>query len=336
MKDSFSFLSLIYNQEKYIIEHLESIKYLVLTYASKIDVDLIINDDASIDSTIFLVDAWLVKNQNIFRHVTKIYNKVNIGTVASLNNIRKANRAERWKIGAGDDVYSFENIFENTVHDDNTAFVSGFPLYIYDGELRSNKISNLLIVATQEVYKNKSLLYRFKHTSYNNAPSMTYSMKCLNNQNVIEYISKFKIIEDWPLQIAISREYNDYKFKLVYKIFTYYRKTSGSAYYVFNEKFNKDINNIYEDLISRETSIVEKIRLKSRRNCFYSNNFFVKRIFNIDYYIFLVSCIYFSFSILKRYISLDINFEKHKQHQNNIKYFSDSFLESLKKNDFNS
>jgi hypothetical protein len=332
MKDSFSFLSLIYNQEKYIIEHLESVKYLVLTYAANINVDLIINDDASSDSTTLLVDAWLISNHHIFRHVTKIYNKVNIGTVASLNNIIKPNRAERWKIGAGDDVYSFENIFENTAHDNNTAFVSGFPLYIYDGEIRSNKISNLLITATQEVYKNKTLLYRFKHTSYNNAPSMTYSMKCLNNQNVIEYISKFKIIEDWPLQIAISREYNDYKFKLVYKIFTYYRKTSGSAYYVFNEKFNNDINDIYEDLISRETSIIEKIRLKSRRICFNSKNIFIKRIFNIDYYIFLFSSIYFSFSILKKYLSLDINFEKHKLHQKNIKILSDTFIESIKKN----
>ena len=135
------------------------------------------------------------------------------------------------------------------------------------------------------------------------------------------------------MQIAISREYNDYKFKLVYKIFTYYRKTSGSAYYVFNEKFNNDIHDIYEDLISRETSIIEKIRLKSRRFCFNSNNFFIKKTFNIDYYIFLFSSIYFSYSIIKKYLSLDINFEKHKKHQNNIKILSDSFLQSINKND---
>ncbi len=330
MKNSFSFISLTYNHQKYIIEHLESIKYLVLTYADELDVDLIINDDASSDLTTFLIDEWISKNIKLFRHVKKNYNKVNIGTVASLCNIIKLNEAERWKIGAADDVYSYENIFENTIHDDQTAFLSGFPLYIYDGELQSKIISDLLVISTQEVYKRKSLLYRFKHTSFNNAPSMTYSMKCFNNSKVIEYVSKFKIVEDWPLQLAISKEYSDYKFKLVYKIFTYYRKTSGSAYYVFNEKFNTDIDKVYEDLISTETNWIEKFRLKNRRFCYHSNNIFIKRMLNIDYYIFLISSFLLSFSILNRYLNFDIDFVKHKQHQNNIKNLSDTFLLGVK------
>ncbi len=47
---SFSFLVLVYNQESYVIDHLESIKYLVLRYAKNIDVDILINDDCSIDN----------------------------------------------------------------------------------------------------------------------------------------------------------------------------------------------------------------------------------------------------------------------------------------------
>ena len=179
------------------------------------------------------------------------------------------------------------------------------------------------------MYKKKSLFYRFKHTSFNNAPSITYSIKCFNNSKVIEYVSKFKIIEDWPLQLSISKEYRDYKFKLVYKIFTYYRKTSGSAYYVFNEKFNNDINKVYEDLISTETNFIEKIRLVNRRFCYNSNNIFIKRMFNIDYYIFLISSFLISFSILKKYINFDIDFAKHKRHQNNIKNLSDTFLNDV-------
>lgn len=330
MKSSFSFISLTYNHQKYIIEHLESIKYLVLTHAGELDVDLIINDDASSDLTTFLVDEWISNNIELFRHVKKNYNKVNIGTVASLCNIIKLNEAERWKIGAADDVYSYENIFEHTIHDDQTAFVSGLPLYIYDGEIQSKTISDLLVISTQEVYKKKSLFYRFKHTSFNNAPSMTYAMKCLNDRRVIEYVSKFKIIEDWPLQLSISKEYKNYKFELVYKIFTYYRKTSGSAYYVFNEKFNTDINKIYEDLISTETNLIEKFRLKNRRFCYHSNNFFTKRMLNIDYYIFLISSFIRSFSILNRYLNFDVDFVKHKQHHNKIKNLSDKFLLGVK------
>jgi hypothetical protein len=155
-------------------------------------------------------------------------------------------------------------------------------------------------------------------------------MKCFNNNKVIEYLSKFKIIEDWPLQLAIAREYNDYKFKLVYKIFTYYRKTSGSAYYVFNEKFNTDINNIYKDLITTEKNLVEKFRLINRRVCLNTKNVFIKRMLNIDYYIFFFSSFFVLFSIFRSFLKLDNNFIKHKQHQNKIKNLSDSFLYGIK------
>ena len=42
--DGFTFLALAYNHEKYIIEHLESIKYLVEKYGSGINCKIIIND----------------------------------------------------------------------------------------------------------------------------------------------------------------------------------------------------------------------------------------------------------------------------------------------------
>ena len=48
---SFAFLVLCHNQEDYIIEHLESIKYLSLKYGDNIDIDIIINDDFSNDSS---------------------------------------------------------------------------------------------------------------------------------------------------------------------------------------------------------------------------------------------------------------------------------------------
>jgi len=60
---SFAFLVLCHNQEDYIIEHLESIKYLSLKYGHNIDKDIIINDDFSNDSSPELIKTWLYKNK---------------------------------------------------------------------------------------------------------------------------------------------------------------------------------------------------------------------------------------------------------------------------------
>ena len=45
---SFAFLVLAYNHELFIIDHLESIKFQILTYGKGLEIDLIINDDCHI------------------------------------------------------------------------------------------------------------------------------------------------------------------------------------------------------------------------------------------------------------------------------------------------
>ena len=77
-KPSFAFLVVTYNHQDYILEHLESIKYLVQTYGTAWDVDLIVNDDASRDQTRTLVDRWLAVHTPMFRHVRTLYNDKNI------------------------------------------------------------------------------------------------------------------------------------------------------------------------------------------------------------------------------------------------------------------
>ena len=46
--NGFTFLTVAYNHEKFILEHLESIRYLVNNYGDGIDVSIIINDDCSV------------------------------------------------------------------------------------------------------------------------------------------------------------------------------------------------------------------------------------------------------------------------------------------------
>ena len=93
-KASFAFLVLTYNHQNYILEHLESIKYLVMTHGHNIDIDLIINDDGSKDETCGLVSRWVKSNTNLFRTVTTLFNPTNLGTCRSVDNMLAKVNAE--------------------------------------------------------------------------------------------------------------------------------------------------------------------------------------------------------------------------------------------------
>lgn len=329
IKPSFAFLVVAFNHEDFILEHLESIKYLVQTHGAGWDVDVIVNDDCSSDQTRTFVDRWLAVNASMFRHIKTLYNPKNLGTCASVNNMLNHMLADRCKLTAGDDVYSFENIFELTKYEPNTAMVSGRALYLIGDLLSENRLSNTLATATQVIYQNDSLLHRFKHPSYCNAPNLLYATECLLNPNVQAYLQRFDVVEDWPLQIAIAREYPLHIFALIDKVFVYYRRTLGSTYIVANQRFMKDKLQIYNDLIQKEPSAVERLRLSSRRFCFESQNRWVNKFLNLDWYLFLVSCAAKMLKVYQQETSMDLLVESHQQHYARIRSNAEAFRLSM-------
>ena len=70
---------LAYNQEQYIVETLESIKFQKIQYGADLEVSLIITDDASKDQTVAVANAWIAKNREYFSNVHVIANEKNQG-----------------------------------------------------------------------------------------------------------------------------------------------------------------------------------------------------------------------------------------------------------------
>lgn len=318
-RPSFAFGIAAYNHQDYILEHLESIKYLVLIHGANIDVDLIVNDDCSVDNTRNLVDQWLKLNAGLFRSVKTIYNPNNLGTCASVNNMLNHVIADRCKLSGGDDVYSFENIFELTRYSQSISIISGRPLYLLDEELKINKFSNGLATATHVIYKRDSLLHRFKHFSYNNAPNILFATDCLLHPNVRSYLKRYDVMEDWPLQVSIARQFPDRQFELIDQVLVYYRRTAGSTYIVANQRFVRDKIQMYDDLIRHETSWIEIVRLASRKFCFKTNNRWLNKFMNLDLYYFSWSCLCRFRTILTQNRAVCIPLEKHQQHYAAIK-----------------
>ena len=320
-----------YNHQAYILEHLESVKYLVERHAAEIDVDLVINDDCSRDKTQWIVDAWLERNAGVFRNVKTIYNSANIGTCRSLDNLLSALTAERCKITAGDDVYSFENIFNLTKHDESIAMVSGRALYFTDQHLRLDRRSSLLAAASQSIYKYDPLIHRFKHLSYTNAPNLFYATECLLHPSVRSYLTGFDVTEDWALQIAIARHFPARGFSLLDEVLVYYRRTAGSTYLSANSRFVQDKLKIYDDLIGEEPSSFERLRLRSRKASFNLRSRWLSGLINLDYYFFVSNFLWRANEIRTAARPRGIDLDRHQRHYENVRNqarkFRDEFLQ---------
>lgn len=308
----FTFGVLTYNHEAYILEHLESIKYLIQEYGFGISVDIVINDDCSRDKTVSVIEQWLQSNCNIFRNVIKLFNRKNIGTCRSFLNIVKNTRTDSLKITAGDDVYSCENLFEYGCLPEGISILSGVPLNIIDGKLKKNKRELFEIFLSHHIYKNMKFIDRFTGVSNNNAPNIFYEKSILITPEYEAFVSQYDVVEDWPTQIFIAENYPETKFHLVDKVFVYYRRTDGSTFIVASQRFIKDKSLLYKYLISHSASLIEKIFIKNRYFLFVIGSSFLNKILNFSFYSFLIRSLPYYTVTEKKIdrISMDV-FEKH-------------------------
>lgn len=329
--NTFSFLVIAYNHEKYIIDHLESIKYQILNYGKNISTDILISDDCSNDSTVELIDSWTLLNCDLFNRVVKFYNKVNKGTCSCVADMILAIETDNFKLTAGDDIYSFENIYEASLLDESIAFCSGFPLFLNDGELKESFNATFLMVATSQIYKHDSLKSRFINFSYDNAPNMFYNLSLIRDSRVINYLRKFDVTEDWPVQIAISRFFPEKKYNYLNKVLVYYRRTSGSTYLVANNRFKLDKMQIFCDLIENTNDFALKFRLLNRMRCFQIKNKIFSRLINLNLYLFSIQLLFRFPQILFEMLRLNFKKDLHKTHLNLIFKESNSFRVNMSK-----
>lgn len=98
MQELVSICVVTYNNEKYIVETLESIKNQ--TYR---EVELIVSDDNSSDNTVAKVSKWIESNKERFVNVELILSNKNTGVTGNCNRALKASSGNFVKI-IGDDL----------------------------------------------------------------------------------------------------------------------------------------------------------------------------------------------------------------------------------------
>lgn len=188
-----SFIVVCYNQEKYVIECLESIKYQVNNYAKTCECELIVADDGSTDCTTMNVRRWVNDNSSIFYKVKLIFAEENRGTCRNFASAFRACEGEFFLSIAADDLFSPTNALEliQTLKRNEIMFIP--PYVIKDGVvLRTHE--SYLYNTTYALYKNK----KFKRESKYKCPIVNGSLldKNIISDEVLDFSTKYHYLDD--------------------------------------------------------------------------------------------------------------------------------------------
>lgn len=213
---TYQFLIITYNQENVILNHLESIKYQILTYGSGRDILLSVFDDCSNDLNVNIINDFVFNNSSLFTQVEIVVNDVNIGIKENYLKAIENIVTSKFKLLAGDDTYiKSSNIF------DYMDFCSQREIVL------SPVLINGVFKFSQKLYTGK-LMYLSRRPNYIkeliencvyfiNAPGAHISLQILKDPDYRLYLKNSELsFEDWP-----SWEYLFFKNKNVFSVFEY-------------------------------------------------------------------------------------------------------------------
>lgn len=224
--EEFTFVTISYNQQDYIIEHLESIKNQIIKYGKDYKNSILICDDCSSDKTIEYAQRWLDYNKDYFYKIKILEQEKNQGIVNNylngLNNIE----SDMFSLIAGDDLY-----FDNSVYE--AAKESEFvytPRISFDsyGMIQNEDLWLFKVCMTSRHGIQKEMTKWMKYRMVVDDMSVKWR-KGLCTSGLISAVKKYKWVEDYPTMEYILRD-SHLDAKLFYKPIVLYRNDSGISH----------------------------------------------------------------------------------------------------------
>lgn len=261
----FTFGILSYNQEKYILETLESIKYQKIQYGEAIAVSLIITDDASKDGTVQVIKKWIEKNGSYFAETELIANEKNRGTVANFCTIlSKVNPEEGLKVIAGDDLIAHKNLFAEFEDLNEKKLKTYFRVELCNGKISYRE--KYLIEFYYHKMQKRDRAYNLKHFKrgrYLHTPSTLYNKQLFVNAKCEKNIEGYRLFEDDPMWYSMLKNEKDLEIEFVEQGIVLYRMHEQSVSNAPNPVFRNDLNRLRAQMLS-DTKGIEKIYLQLR------------------------------------------------------------------------
>lgn len=267
--NTFVFGILTYNQENYVLETLESIKYQKIHYGSDIHVSLIITDDASKDRTVELVRQWCNKNRALFDKIDLIVNEKNKGTVANFKTILRKVNHENLKIIAGDDLIGHRNLFEEYKTLDDKKLKTYVRVELCEGRVyyREKFLIDFYYHKKYGTGRNYNIK-TFRKGKFIHTPSTLYTKQLFVNTECENSLEGYQLFEDDPMWYSMIKNEKDLKIEFVEQGMVLYRVHRQSVSNVPNPIFANDMKKMREQYL-QDTKGMERwylwIRMKTSK-----------------------------------------------------------------------
>ncbi len=262
------------NSAKYVLETLESAK--AQTYQN---IELIVSDDCSTDTTVELCLDWIEENKVRFARTNLIQVKKNTGIPSNCNRGVKAAQGEWIKLIAGDDVlldtaifdyldfvverpdvkllFAFSNRYKEAFKESN--FIKKFPPAVptlFTGESISAKNQFLMLLNNNTV----------------NAPTVFLVKKIIDE--VGGFDKRFRLIEDHPMWLKLTKA--GYKFHFLPKITVNHRFHNNATDSFITKQLHKQ--SYFNNELFRKEYIYPNLTVIKKYNEQYK--FFIRKIMN--------------------------------------------------------
>ena len=258
-KKSFTFVVTSYNQEKVILENLESIKYQIENYGKNINCSLLVCDDCSQDNTIGVVEKWLDNNKDLFYEYKIIVPKANTGTVKNTTRGIQNTKTNNFKILHADDLFYKNNIFEFMDSEDN---------FVVTPIIRINNQGTIVKDLKREYFayivKKKSVKKVMRKTIEYTMPFHTPGViwkKYLFDQSTIDEMKPYNTIEDVALWKNILNK-DETKVCFYTKPYVLYRTSNGVSHNPNNpkrEQYNLEKTKLQNEIWWRNNKTIYKV-----------------------------------------------------------------------------
>jgi len=246
----FSIVVITYNQESLVLETLDSIYRQTFK-----NIELIISDDASQDSTVSVIERWLQKNRNRFVNTILNVNKTNLGIVKNHNVSMELYSGDFVKTLGGDDILldnAVEIMYDFLVNNPSARFCSskilsfykkGMENVIFDSVPKERLIKKIAGADQAEMLK---LILR---ENFVPAPGTFFRRSLLEDYGHVD--ESFELIEDWPQWIKFilngEKIYFLDKPTVLYRV--HKKSVNASAFNTGNTKYYSDILKVYKNYI---------------------------------------------------------------------------------------
>lgn len=236
----FTFLIVSYNEEKFVTQTLESVKYQVIHYAKEEQVQLIIADDGSKDGTRKNIDAWLEKNGTLFADVVKIYQQENVGTSRNFVDAIRCVQGDYIISIAGDDLFPETDLFSLIHENEDADIISGGILMFSDDKI-IDQGAYYKDVFAQDIRNHRYLCWAMKL----GCPIQVGAIwkRSLVTEEDLEYTEKFKLLEDRSRYYRIAEYHKGFTYRYINKPILLYRKSGNSV---------SSSNNYYLKMLNRD------------------------------------------------------------------------------------